>query len=154
TVLPRYLLSRFLSDNSSGLKKLAGNWKTALPFLQELHAKLGGDAKTFACVASAIEDPTRHSSFDLDKAAPQRFHAVTSALARRIDPSPEFTAFADWLDGAIGGNTEPPTALDRMGPWARLCFCWSSTLSSPEKKDPTWERVQRDVIERSRRRPA
>jgi hypothetical protein len=142
-LLPRYLMARFLSDNTQGLKKLSDKWDALQPRLSALHAALGGSSNTLAAIGAIATDPAGHAAFS-SEISKQKFEHKMSALARKIDNSHAFKAFADWLDEAVQGCPRQPSKLHEFKPWDRLRLCWSFKSGDAVGAD---ERVVRDVIE-------
>jgi hypothetical protein len=130
TLLPRYLLMRFLADDSESLADLAAEWPRSGPAFGRLHGALGGDAASLDAVVAVLRDPTAHNALDLDKSEQPVFEAAMSRIARQIEPSASFQAFAAWLDAAIAGDAKPPEASERMGVWARQAVVWAAKLAA------------------------
>ena len=57
------------------------------------------------------------------------FQAAHSALARQIDTSDAFNAYADWLDGAIDGDKALPADVEALGAWKRQVAAWAARIA-------------------------
>jgi hypothetical protein len=135
TLLPRFLLIRFLSNNASGLEELAAEWSGVRERFEGLHEVLGGYEGPLDAVGRVIDSPVHRKSMVRNRKQPMPFESAMSAIARQVEPTPEFECFADWLDAAIAGDPKPRYAPEQLGVWARQCFCWAQKLltTRPER---------------------
>jgi hypothetical protein len=127
TILPRFLMSRFLSNNIAGAKQLSKAWPEAQAGLSALHAVLGGMAETLEVLADVINDSRERRAFEYD-AGVEGFETAHSILARRIDRSEQFSRFADWMDASIAGDPLPRESAQAYGPWARQLYVRAAGL--------------------------
>jgi hypothetical protein len=128
TLLPRFLFTRMLSNNVEGAESLAKKWSRVGDKVAALHDVLGGALATLAAVVDVITDPEARRAFEYDIDRPARFEAAHSALARKLDPSPAFMRYADWIDAAIAGDAAPAYPPEAVGRWARQLFCRAARL--------------------------
>ena len=95
---------------------------------RDLHLALGGDEATWRIFVDSFREAS--TSLRRQRAEPA-FERACSALARRMDDSDEFRAFADWMDAALDGEPSVP-AIDRMGCWDRLAAILTWLLANEE----------------------
>ena len=130
TLLPRYLFTRYISNNPEGVELLVSSWDGLHEALVTLHGMLGGDASTLEPLRQAIADPALRRAFEFDEDRRARFEAAHSRLARQIDASQEFSRYADWIDGAIAGRLDPQRRIDAYGRWANQLLARFAEMSA------------------------
>lgn len=135
-LLPNFLFRRFLLRGGSSLENLRRSWTNSRPLFATLHRELGGTENGLARLDEALDDPRLTEAVTYDSKDPAPFDRMMSSIARRIDPSPEFSRFADWLDGAIAGEIRPAMAPSDYGVWARPCFAWAEALLESRPHEP------------------
>jgi hypothetical protein len=123
TLLPRFLFTRLLSNNIEGAESLAGKWPEVRDEATALHDLLGGAPEILATVVGVITDPETRKPFEYDVDRPAPFEAAHSRLARKIDRSPAFARYADWIDASLTGNAAPPHPPEAYGVWVRQLYC-------------------------------
>ena len=130
TLVPRFLFVSELSRAPGDAAALAGAWPRAGAAIAALHETLGGDRRTLDIVIESILDPARREPFESPFRSRERFDAAHGALARRIDDSPAFAAYADWIDASLAGRPEPAATPDAYGCWARQVFAKAVLLTA------------------------
>jgi hypothetical protein len=134
TLLPRFLLLRFLSNTGSSLEELASEWPSIHPTFEALQTTLGGESRSLTAVAGVLGDRGRRAELTINRGGAEVYQRAMSRIAREIDRSPEFVAFADWLDRAVAGEVTPPPA-SQLGPWTRQSVCWARKLLDEQRRD-------------------
>ena len=138
TALPRYLMQRRLSNLPSAARQLADRWQELKEPALELHLSLGGTPVSLQAVAEVLTEERSRDSFQLGALPREQFEAAHSALARAIDPSPDFKHYADWFD-AVLARPPVPVRTRLYGLWARQALCWAYNVrrgGDPEIDDP------------------
>jgi hypothetical protein len=86
-------------------------------------------------VADVLASPAKRERFKYRAARRTDFEAAHGQLARAIDPSAQFHAYADWFDRRLAEETaqiEP----DRYGAWARQALTWSFVFERATRAGP------------------
>jgi hypothetical protein len=148
TLVPRFLFTRVLSNNVEGAASFAEKWPQLSDKVTALHDELGGAPATLAAVVGVITDPQSCQAFEYDVDRLAKFAAAHSALARKLDPSPAFIRYADWIDAAIAGDAAPKHPPGAFGPWARQLFCRAARLPRDQLGDATLpQAILLDLVE-------
>jgi len=129
TLVPQAIVNRHLSGDPAAAERLAGEWGEAGPGTLALHRALGGADEALDAVVATLGEPAAREAFRWREGKEAEFEAAHSALARKIDASPAFVRYADWLDGCIAGACAAPEDAPAFGAWERRVLCLASRLA-------------------------
>jgi hypothetical protein len=130
SALPRFWMLRLLAYSETAGSRLAQAIELGHEKAAALHHALGGTAETLATMQAAIADaPVRAALVRQPGGEPDLTYG---ALARRIDPGPQFASYADWFDAvAAGGKPDLPDS-SRLGIWNRQAAYWAARVGPPD----------------------
>lgn len=124
TALPRFWMLRVLRDDQA-CDRLAKQWGRDHRAAVELHKLLGGDPEALEAAAASIVNLDRRKEFVTELGPADTIQKAYSRLVRRVDPSPSFTAYADWFDRIVEcGQPDRPPGRD-LGVWRRQAVYWA-----------------------------
>ena len=146
-LLLKYLYIMLFDDKVNDLRDASRLWPQLRNDLLELHKALGGISDDFARLENFIGTEEQFHAFDLDEENRTPFEAAMSELARELDPSVEFTRFANWLDRAIEGDLTIGSDLN-LGCWQRMALTWPFLISKKSgQKAEIPEEEARNAVE-------
>ena len=129
TALPRFLLKRVLSDNSTAALSLAESWDELSEDALAVQEALGGSSVSLLAAVNASSDATDRDELG-DRGDRESFERAHSRVSRRIDPSAGFGHFADCLDELVTEVGACDLAMELEAPWRRQAVRWRAISSS------------------------